>query len=390
MISNVFASRMRTATAAVIVVFLVVAMVVFLHGTQDRRLTADFASAKGIYVGDDVTVLGVPVGKIVKIDAQRDHVSVTMEVKSDRKLPADVKAAIVSKSLVSVRSIVLGPVYSGGPTLPDGADIPISRTTEPVEFDDVKDQLVRLTDALGPKGANKDGATSDLLEASSGFLDGHGADIRQTVADLSAAARTLADNNGSTFATVRNLEVFVKALRNSDAQIRDFESNLAMASSVLDANSGEIAAGIKHFEKLTTGTKGFFKNQGAQLADTLVSLQKVTSLVSENRQSVADTLQLAPTALSNFYNILDPRTTAAAGELALANLGDPAYMICGALFSLGGSTTDCRNALGPLVEVFKLSAPPVGINPTVGSQVGPDLSKTPDEANILGHLGGSK
>lgn len=390
MISNVFASRMRTATAAVIVFFLVLAMVVFLRGTEDRRVTAEFASAKGIYVGDDVTVLGVPVGKIVKIDAQRDHVAVTMEVKSDQKLPADVKAAIVSKSLVSVRSIVLGPVYSGGPTLADDARIPISRTTEPVEFDDVKDQLVRLTDALGPKGANKDGATADLLEASSGFLDGHGADIRQTVADLSAAARTLADNNGSTFATVRNLEVFVKALRNSDAQIRSFESNLALASDVLDANSGEIAAGIKRFETLTTGTKGFFKNQGAQLADTLHSLQKVTSLVSENRQSVADTLQLAPTALSNFYNILDPRTTAAAGEVALASLGDPAYMICGALFALGGSTTDCRNALGPLVEIFKLSAPPVGINPTVGSQVGPDLVKTPDEANILGNLGGSK
>ena len=390
MIADVFRSRLRTGSAAVVAVILVLAMVVFLRSTDDLELTADFTSAKGIYVGDNVTVLGVPVGKISKIQAKRDRVTITMEIERSQKLPADVKAAVVSKSLVSVRSIVLGPVYSGGPTLPDGANIPVSRTTVPVEFDDVKDQLVRLTEALGPRGANRNGATSDLISASAKFLDGEGADIRQTIADLSTAAQTLADNKGDTFATVRNLEVFVTALRSSDAQVREFETNLAVAARVLDANSKDITAGIQRFKTLTTGTKGFFGKQGAQLADTLHSLQKVTDLVSDNRQSVADTLQLAPTALTNFYNILDPRTTAAAGELALANLGDPAYLVCGGLFALGGSTTDCRNALGPLVEIFKMSAPPLGLNPTVGTQVGPDLVATPDEANILGQLEGSR
>ncbi|KQY58245.1 hypothetical protein ASD11_00815 [Aeromicrobium sp. Root495] len=386
---NILGSRTRNIVIAVIVLVLVTAMVLFLRSTQKEELKAEFTAAKGIYVGDDVTVLGVPVGKITEIKPHRAGVTVTMELDDDRRLPADAKAAIVSKSLVSVRSIVIGPVYDSGPELKDGDTIPVSRTTVPVEWDEVKDQLVRLTDALGPQGANKNGAATDLVKASAGFLDGKGADIKQTITDLSKAAETLSDNKGDTFATVRNLQVFVSALRSSDAQIRQFESNLATASKVLDRNSDDITSGIESFKKLTTGTKGFFGKQGVQLADTLESLQKVTDLVADNRQSVGDTLQLAPTALSNFYNILDPRITGAAGELALANLGDPAYLVCGALFSLGGSTTDCRNALGPLVQLLKISAPPVGINPTDKTGVGPDLVKTPDEANILGRKGTS-
>lgn len=377
-------SRIRTGVAFAIVLLLAAAMIVFLRVTDDRVISANFVEAKGIYVGDNVTVLGVPVGKISHIEAKRDHVTITMEIDRGQKIPSDAKAAVVSKSLVSVRSIVIGPVYDGGPAMADGARIPLSRTTVPVEWDEVKDELVRLTDALGPSGANKDGATSDLITASSRFLDGKGSDISQAIKDLSKATSTLADNKGNTFATVRNLEIFVTALRSSDAQVREFEQNLARASRVLDANSESITYGIKNFKKLTTGTGGFFAEQGTQLAESLESLQKVTDLLADNRQSIADLLQLAPTALSNFYNILDPRDSAASGELALTSLGDPAYAICGGLLALGGDQTDCRDALGPIVQLFKLSAPPVGVNVLASNSVGKDLVSTPQEANILG------
>ena len=65
-------------------------------------------------------------------------------------VPADVRAAILSPSLVSARAIQLVPAYSGGPKLAAGATIPQDRTAVPVEWDDFRQQLEKLTDSLQP------------------------------------------------------------------------------------------------------------------------------------------------------------------------------------------------------------------------------------------------
>ena len=364
--------RVRRGVVLAVVVTLVAAAFLALQSAQKQTITAYFTETKGIYVGDDVTVLGVPVGKVAEITPERDRVRVELEIDGDTKIPAEARAAIVTKSLVSVRSIVVGPAYESGEVLADGGEIPVSRTTVPVEFDEVKDELVRLTQALGPQGANSEGAASDLVTATATFLDGQGGDIRTTIENLATASTTLAENQGDLFGTVRNLDVFVTALEDSDQLVRDFETSLAGASSVLAENQGNISRAIDEFASLTTTTKDLFEDNGQILAQTLTSLESTTSLLAENRQSVADLLQVAPTALSNLHNIFDPRVPAITGELGITNFGDPAYLICGGLFALGGSTTDCRSAIAPLAQLLKISAPPVGVNPLSNGSVGPD------------------
>lgn len=364
--------NLRRIVMLVVVAMLASSLVIMLQMADKKTITAYFTESKGVYVGDDVTVLGVAVGTITEITPERDRVKVTMEIDDSVDVPAEARAAIVSKSLVSVRSIVIGPVYESGPKLDDDGEIPVSRTTVPVEFDEVKDELVRLTEALGPQGADSQGAAGELLTSTASFLEGRGTDIRTTIEDLATASSTLADNQGNLFGTVRNLEVFVTALEGSDQLVREFETSLAEASSTLAANREDISLAIDQFSKLTTETKDFFADNGEILAQTLESLQTTTSLVAEKRQSLADLLQVAPTAVSNLHNILDPRVPAITGELAIANAGDPAYIICGALFALGGDDGDCRGAIGPLVQFFKIAPPPVGINPLSGNNVGPD------------------
>ena len=58
---------------------------------------------------------------------------------------------IVAPNLVAARYVQLTPAYeSSGPTMPDGAVIPVERTAVPVEWDEVKAQLTRLATELGP------------------------------------------------------------------------------------------------------------------------------------------------------------------------------------------------------------------------------------------------
>ena len=147
-----FGSRgLRTVTIIALVAGLVGgAYVLFSAGGGGRKITAYFSSAVGIYPGDQVRVLGVPVGKIdvdrtATVRRQDHHV-----VSDDLKVPLDAKALIISPNLVAARFIQLTPVYKGGAVLRDGGSIDLSRTAVPVEWDEVKEALNKLAVQLSP------------------------------------------------------------------------------------------------------------------------------------------------------------------------------------------------------------------------------------------------
>lgn len=341
-------------------------------GQAPIHVTAYFTQFKGIYVGDDVTALGVPIGSVTSVEAEPDRVKVEMELDSDYPVPDDVRAAVIARSLVSVRAIALGPVGSNGPRLKDGAVIPMSRTAIPVEWDDIKDQLVELSTALGPDGANDKGATSELISASAGFLKGNGQTLNSTIRTVSEAMSTLADNSGGLFATVRNLQVFVTAIKGSDTQVRLFSQRLAEVASILDQDRHALSGALKGLHDAFREVDAFLRENKDLTVSTLRELRSTTSLLAADRQQIADLLQVAPTGLSNFYNILEPRPggTLVTGELAVNNLQAPAQIICGALLAAGGNRTDCQAALMPLVKYFALNAPPVGIGGVTSNSAG--------------------
>lgn len=333
-------------------------------GGNGYTVTAYFAQFKGIYVGDDVTVRGVPVGKITSIQPEADRVKVELHIDTDVHIPAGVNAAVVAKSLVSVRSVALGPVTPAGAALADGAVIPESRTAIPVEWDDIKSQLVTLTTALGPNGANSHGATSDLVHAAAGLLRGQGRTLNQTIGDVSAAMRTLSDNGGDLFATVRNLDVFIKAIRGSDSQVRLFNQRLDVVAASLNQDRRSLVGSLDGLNAAFHDVDAFLKKNRDITVSTLKELRSTTSLLDDNRQSIADLLQIAPNAVSNLYNLVDPRGANGnllTGVLAVNNLQAPAQIICGALLAMGGDRIACQHAIGPLANYFALNSPPIGI-----------------------------
>lgn len=371
-----------------IAIAVVVAFGGFLFAGQSKiHVTAYFAQFKGIYVGDDVTALGVPIGTITSVEPEAERVKVEMDLDPDHPVPADVRAAVVAQSLVSVRSIVLGPVGAKDASmLEDGATIPMSRTAIPVEWDDIKDQLVDLSAALGPTGANKSGATSDLISSGAKFLDGNGATLNKTITDVSEAMSTLADNSGDLFATVRNLQVFVTAIKGSDTQMREFAQRLAQVASILDADRLLLSGALDGLHSAFRNVNKFLKDNKDLTISTLTELRSTTSMLAENREQIADILQSAPTGLSNFYQILDPRGsngTLVTGELAVNNLQAPAQIICGALLAAGGDRTACQTALGPLLKYFALNAPPVGIPGVTNNGAGDGGVANPGDGNTL-------
>lgn len=129
---------LRYATVIALVAALVGGVYVLSSTGNKRTIVGYFTSAVGLYPGDQVRVLGVPVGEIDMIEPRSSDVKITMSVSKDVKVPVDVQAVIMSPNLVAARFIQLTPVYTGGAVLPDNGRIDLDRTAVPVEWDEVK------------------------------------------------------------------------------------------------------------------------------------------------------------------------------------------------------------------------------------------------------------
>src|SRR6476661_7718944 len=134
----------RTWVAVVLALLLVAGVAVLVRSTDKVNrinVVAYFDNSNGIYVGDDVRILGVPVGSITSIDPEPERVKIAFWYNSRYDVPADAKAAILSPALVTSRAIQLTPAYTGGPVMEDDAVIPRERTVVPVEYDTFREQL---------------------------------------------------------------------------------------------------------------------------------------------------------------------------------------------------------------------------------------------------------
>ena len=182
-----FAGLTKVLTVFVVMALVVAVVLVFTRNDTERTLTVDFPRTNSLYKGSDVRVLGVPVGEVKELKAQGDHVEVTLTYETDVRLPTDVKAVIISPAIVGDRFVQLAPAYSGGAVLPDNAKLGIDRSEVPVELDEIFKSLDDLAIALGPKGANKDGSLSSLIEDSARQLDGQGQQLNETLHQLREA-----------------------------------------------------------------------------------------------------------------------------------------------------------------------------------------------------------
>jgi len=343
------------AIALIVVAGLAVALLSWGSPMGSTRAVAYFSSTNGIYVGDEVRVLGVPVGKITAITTEDDRVKVDFTFDSDVKVPAAAKAAIVAPSLVSSRYLQLAPRYTSGPALENGSVIPESRTAVPVEWDEIKAQLNDLAVALGPNGANKEGALTHLVSSASSALDGEGGSINATIANLSRATRTLSDGSGDAFSTVGNIQVFVSALAQSDQQVALFTARLNAVSGLLDDNKKSLRTGMRNLAVAVDRVGHFVKANRKAIKNSITGLASVTAVVARQQAALAQTLHVAPNAIANLIEAVHQRQNAVGVDLNGANIHSPGQLVCGAIG--GASETSgaeagrlCQNVIGGLLD----------------------------------------
>ena len=273
------ATKIGTAISLVLILAVGISMMVTPWWKQVTRNTyiAYFPNTNGVYIGDEIRILGVAVGTIEKIEPQPNAAKVTFTVESEYPVPADVRAAILSPSLVTSRAIQLVPVYSGGPKLADGATIPEERTAVPVEWDDLRKQLEKLTDSLQPTTEGGTSALGQFVNTSAANLRGEGDTARDTIIKLSQAVSALGDHSTDIFSTLRNLETFVSALTSSSELLASFNKNLANITTVMANTPNEWGQAIAGLDGAVNDLRPFVAENREAIGTTFDHLNEITT-----------------------------------------------------------------------------------------------------------------
>lgn len=271
-------------------------------------VTAQFDSASGLYEGNVVAVLGMPVGKVTKINPKGAYVEVEFTVDADVKVPANAQAVTVSTSILTDRQIELTPPYRGGAMLANHDTIGLTRTRTPVEFSRVLAVLDRVTKSLEGDG-HGGGPLADVINGGAEVVNGNGAKIKGALDELSKALRLSSDGGAQTrgqiTTIIKNMSSLFEAAAANDSKLRDFSSTIHQVSQILaDEDIGGGSTGRKLNDLVQRAGEILDANRDT-IRQALLNGNVTAKTLVEHQRDLAETLDVGPMLAENAYNMVD-------------------------------------------------------------------------------------
>ncbi len=291
---------LAAAAIAVVVALAVVAVPVLFRSSGSYVLRASFASADGVFPGNTVEELGVPIGTVSAVQNIGDTVLVTMAVSAGRPVPAGATASLVSPQLLGEPSVELSPGYSGGPRLAAGATIPRSRTSVPVSTDRLLKDLQAFLSQIDPH------ATGSLIGNLAADLAGQGAGLHTLLQNAAGTLQLLAakgDNLGQLDGTLAQI---TGTLRSRTTVITSLIQNYDTVSGVLAAHSPQLGQAVTDLATATTQLSALLTPNLQPIESDVAGIAQVGRTVSRNLTSVDQLLSSAVLLFSAAERSYDP------------------------------------------------------------------------------------
>ncbi|MFW0791223.1 MlaD family protein [Gordonia sp. CPCC 205333] len=190
---------------------------------------AQMNDAVGIFEGNTVTRRGVGVGTVTDVESGTGSARVTFSIDSDQILPADVRAASVSPSIIAVRQLALLGDYTSGARLTPGQCIGIESTSTPVSISKSLESLAtvgkQLTVDAGPEQL---AAVMSSVRNISGGLAGTGPVLNAVIKQLAIAPNTPITGGLADLATViDNVSAMTTGLSTNWGMFRDLFTTIS-------------------------------------------------------------------------------------------------------------------------------------------------------------------
>lgn len=313
-----------TAVAVVCTLIVLTALRSPVTGTL-FRYTATFSDVSGLYVGDDVRISGVQVGKVQTIRLDGRVAKVDFTAQADHPLYANTVAAVRYQTLIGQRYVELVQPAKPDNRLPDGGTIPIGQTIP--SFD-----VAKLFNGFQPIFQTLDPAQFNLLgENLLRLIQGDESGIGPFLHDLDEISKLAVDRQAVITTMIRNLSAISQDLGGKSGQLFQLISQLNVVLAQFGSKAEEFRASLDSGLPVLRSTTHVMQYFERTFDGTTGSLYDLSSRMWPQTPTIIAGLSLAPSLVQGMRDWLvdeepaTPTFSCSRGEVTLPGIGQVSF-----------------------------------------------------------------
>jgi phospholipid/cholesterol/gamma-HCH transport system substrate-binding protein len=253
--------------------------------------SAAFTEAGGLKVNDEVRIAGVRVGKVEGVSLEGDHVRVDFRVDSGAGFGADTRADIKVKTILGSMYLALQPAGPG--QLPEGTEIPVSRTSSPFDVVDAFSGLAQRSEEID---------TDQLAKAFTTMADltrNTPEEFQSALKGVSALSANVAAKNEQIGSLLQNLKRVSDTLDARDQDIVGLMKDSDVLFRALVKRREAVHNLLTSTAQLSKELTALVKQSRADLKPALTHLENVILVLNKNEDNIDNSLRL----MAPFYRV---------------------------------------------------------------------------------------
>lgn len=364
MLRRLFASRgfISILGAAVVAVVALAGAFVLLEPTKKKiDYCAMMPDSVGLYVGNDVTLRGIPVGTVTDIRPDGTSVRVDFRVDADRPLRDKLTATTLSDTIVADRRLAVND-ETGSEWDPASC---ITQTATPKSISQTLDALAGLADQLdGGDDPTKRNSISAAVTAFDRTLDGTGPKLNDIITTLANALRSPDAAIGRIGSLIDTLASLSQSVANGWGDLRQMLTGLSPLLELVNQVWDQVVQVVHSVVVILPWLNDITSKYGGPILQLLDKTVPFLDLAAANVGTLEKLIDMIPAVESGFRNIVDPHTGRVTVSYAPPRVSlDPAVAdhVCGAIDSMSpGACTDAGSLNATDLSAFILGLPGSG------------------------------
>ncbi|MBB4688707.1 MCE family protein [Amycolatopsis jiangsuensis] len=261
-------------------------------GTGDTvRYSARFSDVTSVNPGDEVRMAGVRIGQVDGVRVVEHRLAeVDFSVDRAHRPTGASSVAIRYRNLVGQRYLSIDPGPAPSPAaLPDGARIPLDRTTAALDLTTLFNGFKPLFQALSPKDVNQ--LSFEIVQV----LQGEGGTVESLLQHTASLTSTLAGKDQVIGQVIGNLNSVLDTVNAQGDQFDALVDTTAQLVHGLAADAGPIARAVGGLGDLSTATASLLEQGRKPLADSVTGLGELSENLADNTPVFQKFLDNLPT-----------------------------------------------------------------------------------------------
>jgi phospholipid/cholesterol/gamma-HCH transport system substrate-binding protein len=252
------------------------------------------ARSGGALPGSEVTYLGVPVGKVTSARLAPDAVVLRLAVEPKGPMAKELRADVRTKSALGEPYVDLAPARPGVPAGdPDGAVIPLERTTVPRPLSVVLERADALLHDVDPADLRA------VIDGASGVV-GHEQALRDLVTNGADVAEVVARRRNDLGQLLGSAATLTAALDTHRDELGAAITGFARLGDVLARRTGELQSILDEGGRLGTDGSDLLARSRPDLDGVLAGLDATFGNLARRPDKLREIVDLVPTMIDRF------------------------------------------------------------------------------------------